>query len=40
MAVDGDLFGSKSLWPNADIVMNLCQKRILICDECKIDEGF
>ena len=38
--VNEDLFGSKSVWPNADMVMNLCQKRILICDECKIEDGF
>lgn len=38
--VSGDLFGSKSVWPDADTVMNLCQKRLLICDECKIADGF
>ena len=38
--VNEDLFGSDSKWPNADTVMTLCQKRILICDECKIKDGF
>ncbi|CAG8979187.1 hypothetical protein HYALB_00000322 [Hymenoscyphus albidus] len=38
--VSGDLFGSKSIWPDADDVLELCQKRLLICDECKIADGF
>lgn len=38
--VSTDLFGSKSEWPDADLVMRLCQKRILICDECRIEDGF
>lgn len=38
--VSEDLFGSKSTWPHPDTVMKLCEKRILICDECKIDDGF
>lgn len=35
-----DLFGKESKWPDADVVMELCQKRILICDECRIEDGF
>lgn len=38
--VSEDLFGSKSEWPKVDTVMELCAKRILICDECKIEDGF
>lgn len=38
--VSEDLFGAKSVWPDAETVMHLCEKRILVCDECKIDEGF
>ncbi|KAF2123652.1 hypothetical protein P153DRAFT_412683 [Dothidotthia symphoricarpi CBS 119687] len=33
-------FGAGSSWPDADTVMYLCQKRILIYDECKINDGF
>lgn len=35
-----DLVGSKSVWPSEDVVMTLCEKRILICDECEIENGF
>ncbi|KAI6986067.1 hypothetical protein KC359_g8908 [Hortaea werneckii] len=35
-----DLFGSKSQWPDAETVMYLCEKRLLICDECRIEDGF
>ncbi|OQV07694.1 hypothetical protein CLAIMM_12094 [Cladophialophora immunda] len=35
-----DLFGASSKWPDADLVMYLCQERILIGDECKIGDGF
>jgi len=38
--VSEDLFGKTSKWPDADVVMNLCEKRILVCDECKIQDGF
>lgn len=38
--VGDDLFGAKSRWPTADVVMYLCQKRILVYAECKIDDGF
>lgn len=38
--VSEDLFGSESKWPKADVIMTLCEKRILICDECKIENGF
>ncbi|RYO92538.1 hypothetical protein DL764_008121 [Monosporascus ibericus] len=29
-----------SQWPNADLVMKMCEKRVLICDECEIGDGF
>lgn len=35
-----DLIGSTSKWPDSDTVMRLCEKRILICDECDIGDGF
>ena len=38
--VTEDLFGKESKWPKADAVMELCQYRILVCDECKINDGF
>jgi hypothetical protein len=38
--VSEDLVGSESKWPNADTIMYLCEKRYLVCDECKIEDGF
>lgn len=38
--VSEDLFGSESKWPDADKIMYLCTKRILICDECNIKDGY
>lgn len=38
--VNEDLFGAASKWPDVDTVMELCEKRILVCDECKIKDGF
>ncbi|KAI1291213.1 hypothetical protein F5Y03DRAFT_400884 [Xylaria venustula] len=35
-----DLIGSKSKWPSVDVVMKLCEQRVLICDECEIEDGF
>jgi hypothetical protein len=34
-----DLVGKKSKWPGAKDVMKLASKRIIICDECNIEEG-
>ena len=38
--VSEDLFGSGGKWPDVDTIMQLCQSRILVCDECKIKDGF
>ncbi|RYP50714.1 hypothetical protein DL768_003858 [Monosporascus sp. mg162] len=35
-----DLVGHKSKWPSADLVTKLCEKRVLTCDECEIEDGF
>ncbi|RYP85484.1 hypothetical protein DL770_005042 [Monosporascus sp. CRB-9-2] len=35
-----DLVGHKSKWPSADLVMKMCEKRVLTCDECEIEDGF
>lgn len=39
MWMTDDLIGSKSKWPTPDAVMNLCEKRLLICDEVEIEDG-
>lgn len=31
-----DLIGSKSKWPEPNAVMNMCGKRLLVCDEVEI----
>ena len=33
-----DLIGKKSKWPDAETVMELAEKRLIICDECDIEE--
>lgn len=33
-----DLIGKASKWPESDTVIELAQKRIIMCDECAIDE--
>lgn len=38
--VTEDLVGKVSEWPSPDTIMYLCDKKFLVCDECKIDEGF
>ena len=35
-----DLIGKMSKWPQEDVVMSLCSKRILVCDECQVEDGF
>jgi hypothetical protein len=35
-----DLIGSTSKWPKEDVVVELCEKRILVCDEVEIADGF
>jgi hypothetical protein len=35
-----DLIGVKSKWPKEDVVVELCEKRILVCDEVEISDGF
>src|SRR5579862_8778581 len=34
-----DLIGRASKWPRGEIVMELASKRIIVCDECNIEEG-
>ncbi|KAJ0159169.1 hypothetical protein CTA2_10190 [Colletotrichum tanaceti] len=38
--VSKDPFRDKSLWLESDAVMNLLEKRFLICDECNNRDGF
>lgn len=33
------LIGSNSKWLKEDVVMELCEKRILMCDEVEISDG-
>lgn len=33
-----DLIGKSSKWPDAETVMELAEKRLVICDECDIEE--
>jgi hypothetical protein len=35
-----DLIGKKASWPKSDEVMRLADKRIIVCDECEIEEDF
>lgn len=39
MWMTNDLIGVKSKWPEPDAVMNMCEKRLLICDEVEIEDG-
>ncbi|KAM3447866.1 hypothetical protein MY3296_008321 [Beauveria thailandica] len=38
--VSEDLVRKESKWPGPDTIMYLCDKKFLVCDECKIEEGF
>lgn len=35
-----DLIGKNSKWPDAEQVMSLAEKRLIVCDECGIEEDF
>ncbi|RYP11921.1 hypothetical protein DL767_011213 [Monosporascus sp. MG133] len=34
------LVGHKSKWPSADLVVKMCEKRVLVCDKCEIEDEF
>lgn len=40
MWMSEDLIGSESVWPKADAIMTMCEKRLLICDEVDVKNGF